>query len=109
MTAARPVIVRQGEAGPNADNVGDYWFTVAMGNGEPILTSKMYRARWRAVRAARAFISRIDGAVTFTYWQGTTPDQEAEAAALGRPPRGKLRRVVERIRYRGTAGTITDA
>lgn len=95
----RPIYVRQSEAGPNAHNVGDYWFTVSMGNGEPILTSKMYRARWRAVRAARAFIARLEGAVTFSYWAGTTPEQEAEAAALGRPPRGKLRHVVERIRH----------
>jgi hypothetical protein len=98
MTARRPVIVRQSEAGPNADNLGDYWFTVAMGNGETVLTSKMYRERWRAVRAARALIARIGGSVTFTYWQGTTPMHEAESAALGRPPRGTIRYVVERIR-----------
>ncbi|GFG65793.1 hypothetical protein MKUB_32830 [Mycobacterium kubicae] len=102
----RPVVVRQSEAGPNASNTGDYWFTVSMGNGETVLTSKMYRARWLAKRAARAFIARIEGEVTFTYWTGYTPVQEAEAAALGRKPRGKLQHVTERIRYRGTTGPI---
>lgn len=44
MTApARPLYVRQNEAGPNASNTGDYWYTISTGNGEPILTSKMYR------------------------------------------------------------------
>lgn len=102
----RPMYVRQDEAGPNARNTGDYWFTVSAGNGETVLASKMYRERWRAKRAARAFIDRIDGEVTFTYWTGTTPMQEAEAAALGRTPRGTLRAVTERIRGRGTTGPI---
>lgn len=98
MSRQRPLIVRQSEAGPNAANTGDYWFTVSGGNGETTLTSKMYRARWRAIRAARGFIAAIgDTPVTFSYWQGTTPTQEAEAAALGRKPRGTLRHVVERI------------
>lgn len=99
MSRRRPVIVRQREAGPNADNLGDFWFTVSTGNGETVLTSKMYRERWRAKRAARTFIARIAGPVTFLHWAGTTPVQEAEAAALGRPPRGKSRYVVERIRH----------
>lgn len=94
----RPTVVRQSEAGPNAANVGDFWFTVAMGNGETVLTSKMYRERWRAKRAARAIIARLAGPVTFTYWEGATPVQEAETAALGRKPRGTTRYVVERIR-----------
>lgn len=96
----RPMIIRQGEAGPNADNVGDFWFTVAMGNGEKVLTSKMYRERWRAIRAARAFINALgDIPVTFQYLKGYTPMQEAEAAALGESPRGRLQHVVERINH----------
>lgn len=103
----RSMVVRQSEAGPNAKNTGDYWFTVSMGNGETVLTSKMYRARWRAIRAARSFIAAIgDVEVVFTYWTGTTPTQEAEAAALGRPPRGRIRHVKERIRGRGTTHTL---
>lgn len=95
---ARPLYVRQSEAGPNTNNVGDYWFTVAAGNSETILTSKMYRQRWRAIRAARAFIKSIAPApVTFSYWSGFTPTQEAEAAALGRKPRGTLQHHTERI------------
>lgn len=97
MTAQRPIVVRQSEAGPNANNVGDYWFTVSMGNGEKVLTSKMYRERWRAVRAARALIARLAGPVTFMYWQGFTPVQHAEANALGRSPRGTQRFVTERL------------
>ena len=108
MTGQRPAVVRQLEAGPNADNLGDYWFTVSLGNGETMLTSKMYRDRWRAIRAARSAIARLAGEVTFTYWTGFTPTQEAEARALGRTPRGKLEHVVERIRYRGTTETIVD-
>lgn len=105
----RPIVVRQAEAGPNARNTGDdYWFTVSMGNGETVLTSKMYRQRWRAIRAARAFIAAVgDAAVTFSYWAGMTPTEEAEAAALGRPPRGKLRHVTERIRQ-GDGDLIAD-
>lgn len=99
MTQRRPLVVRQKEAGPNSDRLGDYWFTVSAGNGETVLTSKMYRERWRAIRAARAFIASIgDTPVTFSHWSGTTPMQEAEAAALGRAPRGTIRHVVERIR-----------
>ncbi|MCV7226088.1 hypothetical protein [Mycolicibacterium komossense] len=102
----RPIVVRQSEAGPNANNVGDYWFTVSSGNGETTLTSKMYRERWRANRAARAFIASIgDTPVTFTRWEGYTPVQEAEALALGRKPRGKLTHVTERIRHRGFVST----
>lgn len=94
------MIVRQDEAGPNAHNVGDFWFTVAMGNGEKVLTSKMYRERWRAIRAARAFIKAIgDTPVTFGYWQGYTPTQYAQAEAAGTEPRGQLQFVTERINH----------
>lgn len=87
----RPLYVRQHEAGPNADNVGDYWYTVSGGNGETILTSKMYRTRARAIRAARAFITRIRGRVVFMYWAGITPTHQTERMAQGRQPRGTLR------------------
>lgn len=92
----RPIYVRQNEAGPNAGNTGDYWYSISMGNGEPILTSKMYRSRARAIRAARAFIARLSGPVTFSYWTGYTPTHQAERMALGREPRGKLTLVTER-------------
>jgi hypothetical protein len=92
----RPLYVRQNEAGPNAGNTGDYWYTISAGNGEPILTSKMYRTRARAIRGARAIIDRLTGPVTFSYWTGYTPEKQAEAMALGREPRGTLTLVTER-------------
>lgn len=95
----RPLYVRQSEAGPNASQLGDYWYTVSTGNGEPILTSKMYRTRARAIRAAKAFIRRTNGPLVFSYWTGTTPTHEAEAQALGRPSRGQLQLVTERFRF----------
>lgn len=62
----RPVYVNQHE-----NDRGDFWYTVRGGNGENVLTSKMYRERWRAVRAARAFIELIAPApVVFHYWSG---------------------------------------
>lgn len=95
----RPLYVRQNEAGPNAAAVGDYWYTVSTGNGEPILTSKMYRTRARAIRGAKAFIRRTNGPICFTYWTGFTPTHHAEALALGRQPRGQLQLVTERYRF----------
>lgn len=66
----RPLYVRQSE-----NLTGDFWYTVRGGNGENVLTSKMYRQRWRANRAARAFIKSIRPVrVHFAYWSGpTTP------------------------------------
>jgi len=95
----RPLYVRQNEAGPNAGNTGDYWYTVSTGNGEPILTSKMYRNRQRAIRAARKYIRRIAGPVVFSYWAGFTPTQHAEKVALGQLPRGQLKLVTERFGF----------
>ncbi|AKF14909.1 hypothetical protein KDW77_gp45 [Mycobacterium phage Pinnie] len=95
----RPLYVRQSEAGPNASNTGDYWYTVSTGNGEPILTSKMYRTRARAIRAARAFMRRTRGPVTFSYWAGYTPTQQAERMAIGRQPRGQLQLVTEHYQF----------
>lgn len=95
----RPLYVRQSEAGPNASNTGDYWYTISTGNGEPILTSKMYRTRARAIRAARAFIRRTNGPVVFSWWTGFTPTHQAEREALGRLPRGNLQLVTERYRF----------
>lgn len=95
----RPLYVHQSEAGPNANNVGDYWYTVSTGNGEPILTSKMYRTRARAIRAARAFMRRTRGPVVFSYWAGTTPTHQTERMAEGRQPRGTLRFITERYRF----------
>lgn len=75
---------------------GDFWYTVRGGNGENVLTSKMYTERWRAVRAARAYIRSINPvAVRFSYWTGaiyltgTLADTHVHDAR---------RRVVERIR-----------
>lgn len=66
----RPVYVDQLENGR-----GDFWYTVRGGNGENVLTSKMYRDRWRAVRAARAFIALIAPApVVFHHWCGRHED-----------------------------------
>ena len=95
----RPLYVRQSEAGPNAGNTGDHWYTVSTGNGEPILTSKMYRTRARAIRAARAFIARLSGPVVFSYWKGATPTYEAERIALGRSTMGRLQWVQEKIGF----------
>ncbi|QFG06050.1 hypothetical protein KDW75_gp48 [Mycobacterium phage Mercurio] len=109
MTApARPLYVRQNEAGPNASNTGDYWYTISTGNGEPILTSKMYRTRARAIRAARKFIERIAGPVVFSYWAGITPTHQAERMALGREPSGRLRLVTEKIGFPTDGDLIAD-
>lgn len=100
MSAVRPLYVRQSEAGPNARNTGDYWYSISTGNGEPILTSKMYRTRARAIRAARRLIDRLAGPVVFSYWTGITPTREAERMALGRGPAvGKLHQVIERFGF----------
>lgn len=78
----RPIYVTQRE-----NDQGDFWYTARAGNAENILTSKMYDERWRATRAARAFIKSIAPApVTFTYWK---------AAHRGH---GDTRTVTERIR-----------
>ena len=85
-----------------------------MGNGEKILTSKMYRTRARAIRAARKFIARLAGPVLFTYWnwKGTTPTHEVELIALGRQypgkHRGKLEQITERIGFPGDGDLIAD-
>lgn len=85
----RPIRVIQRE---NRD--GDFWYTVLGGNAENVLTSKMYPARWRAVRAARAFIASIAPApVVFRYWSGPTPEIEKAGRA-----RGEVRLHTERIR-----------
>lgn len=95
------MIVKQCEAGPNASNTGDYWYIVKGGNGETVLTSKMYRNRWRAIRAARAFIASVGTDVSFSYLKGSTPTHEAEAAALGKKPHGTLRHYTEWINPQG--------
>jgi len=64
----RPIYVSQRE-----DTDGYFWYTVRGGNSENILTSKMYVERWRAIRAARAFIASVDPApVHFMWWTGPT-------------------------------------
>lgn len=68
MTKRRPIYVNQRENGK-----GGFWYTVRGGNGENVLTSKMYVERWRAARAARAFIASIRPApVHFSYRSGPT-------------------------------------
>lgn len=108
----RPLYVRQSEAGPNARNLGDFWYSISTGNGEPILTSKMYQTRARAIRAARALIRRLAGPVVFTYWKGTTPTREAELIALGSQypgrHRGKLEQATERIGFPTDGDLIGD-
>ncbi|BBY78907.1 hypothetical protein H7I53_18150 [Mycolicibacterium pulveris] len=85
----RPIYVSQRE-----NPRGDFWYTVRGGNGENVLTSKMYRERWRAIRAARAFIASIAPApVTFTYWTGPTPQAERDGRG-----RGRVEHHTERIR-----------
>ena len=97
--SARPVIVRQKEE-LDENGYGHYWFTVAGGNGETVLTSKTYRERWRAIRAARAFINLVGAPVTFRYWTGPTPEQWFVARENDREPSGTTRVVTERIGQR---------
>lgn len=85
----RPIIVSQRE-----NELGDFWYTVRGGNGETVLTSKMYGERWRAVRAARAFITSIAPApVVLSYRSGPTP-----ASVKAGTSRGKLIQHTERVR-----------
>lgn len=95
MSQQRPMIVRQKEDYDEYGR-GHYWFTVGGGNGETVLTSKMYRERWRAIRAARAFIAQVGLAVTFRYWTGPTPEQWFTACERGLSC-GTNRVVAERI------------
>lgn len=97
----RPLYVRQREAGPNARNCGDYWYSISTGNGEPILTSKMYRTRARAIRAARGLIRRLSGPVVFTYMKGVTPTREAELMAIRgtQASQGRVELVTERFGF----------
>lgn len=107
--STRPIYVRQQEAGPNQSNVGDYWYTLSMGNGEKILTSKMYRTRSRAIRAARKFIARLHGPVVFTYRTGTTPTRAAERLALGHTSVfANMRVIEERIGFPTDGDLIVD-
>lgn len=108
--SVRPLYVRQSEAGPNATNTGDYWYTIATGNGEPILTSKMYRTRARAIRAARAFIARVSGPVVFSYRKGITPTREAELMAIRGTgaSQGRLQLITERIGFPDDGDLIAD-
>lgn len=80
----RPIYVDQRE-----NTAGDnFWYVARGGNAENVLTSKMYTQRWRAVRAARAFIRSIDPApVRFSYWTGPTKPGG----------RGLLKRVTETL------------
>lgn len=74
----RPVTVEQRE------DLGQFWFVVAAGNRETVLTSKTYRTRSRAKRAARAFIQSIAPApVRFVFWSGPTPLVEASGRGRG--------------------------
>lgn len=85
----RPIRVAQRESAG-----GDFWYTVLGGNSENVLTSKMYKARWRAVRAARAFIASVSPApAVFTYWSGPT----LQAIQAGNS-RGKVQHHTERVR-----------
>lgn len=80
---ARPITVDQRENG-----TGDFWFAVAAGNGETVLTSKMFSTRPRAKRAARAFIQSVTPApVRFTFWSGPTPLVRASGRGRGVPRR----------------------
>ena len=85
----RPIYVSQRE-----NDRGDFWYTVRGGNGENVLTSKMYAERWRAVRAARAFIESVAPApVHFAWYSGPYP----RAVRCGYD-RGTVRYHSERIR-----------
>lgn len=53
----RPIYVKQRD-----NDQGDFWFTVQGGNAENVLTSKMFKERWRAVRGARSFIASVSPA-----------------------------------------------
>lgn len=80
------------------NHTGDFWYTICAGNGETIATSKMYRRRWLATRAARRFIASIDPVpVTFRFWTGPTLQQDVAAFKRGRFFSGRRRRT-ERIR-----------
>lgn len=85
----RPIYVSQRE-----NDHGEFWYTVSAGNAEPVLTSKMYRKRWRAVRAAESFIASIAPApVTFSWWTGPT-----HASIQAGTSRGKVEYHTEAIR-----------
>jgi hypothetical protein len=85
----RPIYVSQRE---NLE--GDFWYTVRGGNAENVLTSKMYKQRWRAVRAARAFIESVEPApVSFSWWSGPT-----DAAVKSGTARGAIHHHTERLR-----------
>lgn len=85
----RPIYVSQLE-----NLQGDFWYTVRGGNAENVLTSKMYKKRWRAVRAARAFIESIDPApVSFSWWAGPT-----FASIQAGTDRGAVTMTTERVR-----------
>lgn len=85
----RPIYVDQRE-----NRKGDFWYAVRGANGETVLTSKMYGERWRAVRAARAFITSIAPApVVLSYRSGPTP-----ASVKAGTSRGQLIQHTERVR-----------
>lgn len=87
----RPITVEQRE-----NDKGEYWYLVRAGNRETVLVSQTYRKRWRAVRAARAFIASIAPApVEFRYVTGPT----ATAVQAG-TARGRAGQRVERVRWR---------
>jgi uncharacterized protein YegP (UPF0339 family) len=80
----RTICVEQRE-----NRAGEFWYVVRAGNGENVLTSKMYVERWRAKRAARHFIKSIAPApVVFKYWSGPTTPRG----------RGEVRHHIERVR-----------
>lgn len=67
----KPLHVAQDEAEDDLGWERHYWYSVRAGNGEPVLTSKMYKKRSQAKRAALAFIASIDPVpVHFSWWSG---------------------------------------
>lgn len=79
----RPIYVKQRED-DDEDGRRWFWFTVQGGNAENVLTSKMFKERWRAVRGARAFIKSIAPApVHFSYWTGRVGQMQMHVETTG--------------------------